>query len=56
VNAFYFLLYVVAALLFLGAALAWYRPNPPRPVSGTLLALGLFAWVLVPLIQTFKTL
>lgn len=50
-NILFLILYIVAALCFLGAALPVSHPVGPR-----LLPLGLLAWVLVPLIQLIAAL
>jgi hypothetical protein len=49
-NTLYLILYVIAGLLFLVAAVTSNTPNHPL-ARVNLIALGLFAWVLVPLIQ-----
>ncbi|HZX40783.1 MAG TPA: hypothetical protein VFE93_03025 [Myxococcaceae bacterium] len=55
-RTLYLILYIVAGVLFLLSAILTYRP--PAGEGGVtvgrinLLALGLLAWVLVPLIQT----
>jgi hypothetical protein len=53
-RTLYLILYIVAGVLF---ALAAVLPTPTmtrsgKPVQINLMALGLLAWVLVPLIQT----
>lgn len=52
-TTLYLILYIVAAVLFALAALLSVRPAGPRPVPN-LIALGLLAWVLVPLIVTAR--
>jgi len=58
-KTLYLILYILAAVCFLLAALT-YRPvapaTPGRPVYTIhLVALGLLLWVLVPLIELAKT-
>ncbi len=50
-KTLYLILYLIAAILFALSALLSYKPNPAA-ARINLLALGLLAWVLVPLIQT----
>jgi hypothetical protein len=45
-NTLYLILFIVSALCFLGAVV-----SHPSTARVNLVALGLFAWVLVPLIQ-----
>ena len=52
-NTLYLILYILAAVFFLIAAWFSVRPASNRPAPN-LIALGLFCWVLVPLIQTAK--
>jgi len=56
-TTLYLILYIVAAVLFALAALLSVRPvaTGGRPVPN-LIALGLLAWVLVPLIVTARAL
>lgn len=51
-DVLYLILYLLAAVCFVVASVAWWRP-PAQVVPrwGGLVALGLFFWVLVPLIQ-----
>jgi hypothetical protein len=49
-KTLYLILYIIAAVLFAIAALTTWKPNPAA-TRINLLALGLLAWVLVPLIQ-----
>jgi hypothetical protein len=53
-RTLYLILYIIAAVLFIAAAATQYRPTTGGPAVAriNLLALGLLAWVLVPLIQT----
>ena len=52
-RTLYLILYIIAAILFaLAAVLSWSPQQDPRVGRINLLALGLLAWVLVPLIQT----
>lgn len=63
-RTLYLILYIIAAVAFIAAAVLAYRPVADRDGDGVvhtagrvnLVALGLFAWVLVPLIQTARTL
>lgn len=56
-RTLYLILYIIAAVCFALAALVQYRP-PTQPTATriNLIALGLLAWVLVPLIITAKAL
>jgi hypothetical protein len=55
-DVLYLILYVIAAIMFIVAALAVNSTTTNHPVARfNLVALGLFAWVLVPLIQTIDT-
>lgn len=51
-RTLYLILYIIAAVLF--ALAAFTRPTQPESTLArvNLLALGLLAWVLVPLIET----
>jgi hypothetical protein len=52
-RTLYLILYIIAAVLFVVAAfVAWSPPANATAGRVNLLALGLLAWVLVPLIQT----
>jgi hypothetical protein len=52
-RTLYLILYIVAAVLFLIAAFVTWSPPANSAVGRVnLMALGLLAWVLVPLIQT----
>lgn len=55
-NTLYLILYILAAVFFAIAAFIAARPatTSGRPWPN-LVALGLFCWVLVPLIQTAKS-
>lgn len=57
-RVFYFVLYVVGALCFLGAAIA--AVIPPREgrvhLSGALIPFGLFCWLLPTVIEVGRTL
>lgn len=53
-DALYLILYVLAAVLFLLAAV-WERAGSPRPMWNSLVALGLMCWVLVPLITKARS-
>lgn len=49
-NTLYLILYIIAGLCFLVAAVT--APSPAHPLARVnLVALGLFVWILVPLIQ-----
>ena len=50
-RVLYFILYTIAAVLFAAAAFLINRPRAGAPDALSLVALGLFASVLVPLIQ-----
>jgi phosphotransferase system glucose/maltose/N-acetylglucosamine-specific IIC component len=54
-NTLYLILYILAAVCFLLSAFLSVRPvtTTGRPLPN-LVALGLLAWVLVPLIQTAR--
>lgn len=58
-KTLYLILYIVSAACFLLAAWLTSRPQtataPARPVPN-LVALGLLAWVLIPLIVTARSL
>lgn len=58
-NTLYFILYLLAAVCFLAAALLHSRPVTTTGAPKVLphfVALGLLLWVLVPLIATGRTL
>jgi hypothetical protein len=54
-NTIYLILLILAAVCFVAAAFLSVRPatNTARPMPN-LIALGLFFWVLVPLIERAK--
>jgi len=54
-QVLYLILYLIAAVLFALAAFE-NRVDGPRRVPINFLALGLLAWVLVPLIETAQSL
>jgi hypothetical protein len=55
VNTLYLILLILAAVCFLLAVREWFPRGDRRPAV-SFLALGLFFWVLVPLIQTAQAL
>jgi hypothetical protein len=63
-TTLYLILYILAAVCFIAAAVLAYRPVVAADANGTvhtagrvnLVALGLFFWVLVPLIVTARNL
>ena len=54
-NTLYLILLIVSAVCFALAALFAFRPSAGA-AKVNLIALGLLAWVLVPLIQTARSL
>lgn len=56
-RTFHLIAYIVAALAFLTAAVVSARPvGDSRANPLTFIAIGLFAWVLVPLVATIDAL
>jgi hypothetical protein len=55
-TTLYLILYIIAAVCFALAVLLRYRPMAEGARVPDLVALGLLAWVLVPLIVTARAL